>query len=144
MVGKYTELSDAYLSVIKALQHACLAASRRLRIDWIEASNLEETTAQEDPTAHTGAPYERAPLRQRAALTCRVLTALSSGCCCADAWSRLRSADGVLVPGGFGSRGVEGKVAAANYARLNDKPYLGICLGLQARAALCCAVHTPP
>ena len=38
---------------------------------------------------------------------------------------------GVLVPGGFGIRGVEGKIAAANWARTNDKPYLGICLGLQ-------------
>ena len=38
---------------------------------------------------------------------------------------------GVLVPGGFGTRGVEGKIAAAHWARTNDKPYLGICLGLQ-------------
>ena len=49
----------------------------------------------------------------------------------ADAWARLRSADGVLVPGGFGGRGVEGKILAAHYARTNDVPYLGICLGMQ-------------
>lgn len=40
-------------------------------------------------------------------------------------------ASGILVPGGFGSRGVEGMIAAANWARLNKKPYLGICLGFQ-------------
>lgn len=54
MVGKYTDLSDAYLSVIKALQHACLAANRRLQIDWVEASHLEEGTKAEDAAAHTG------------------------------------------------------------------------------------------
>ena len=43
----------------------------------------------------------------------------------------LESADGILVPGGFGNRGVEGKIAAANYARVNEVPYLGVCLGLQ-------------
>jgi CTP synthase len=41
------------------------------------------------------------------------------------------SVDGLLVPGGFGSRGIEGKIAAAEYALANDKPYLGLCLGLQ-------------
>jgi hypothetical protein len=44
---------------------------------------------------------------------------------------QLRAADGVLVPGGFGGRGVEGKIAAAHYARTNKVPYLGICLGMQ-------------
>eukprot|EP00887_Chlorella_sp_A99_P007532 scaffold2.g7532.t1 len=101
MVGKYTDLSDAYLSVTKALQHACLGANRRLQVDWVEASNLEEGTQTEDAAA-----YE-------------------------DAWAKLRGADGILVPGGFGNRGVEGKVLAAQYARTNDKPYLGICLGMQ-------------
>lgn len=101
MVGKYTELSDAYLSVIKALQHACLAATRRLQVDWVEAQHLEEGTNEEDPEAHAGA------------------------------WAKLHGADGILVPGGFGNRGVEGKILAANYARVNDKPYLGICLGMQ-------------
>jgi CTP synthase len=57
----------------------------------------------------------------------------------AHSWRKLREADGILVPGGFGSRGVEGKILAANYARLNKKPYLGICLGMQVRlgAARC-------
>ncbi len=44
---------------------------------------------------------------------------------------QLRAADGVLVPGGFGNRGVEGKILAAQYARENKVPYLGICLGMQ-------------
>ncbi|MED5566379.1 MAG: CTP synthase (glutamine hydrolyzing) [Candidatus Thermoplasmatota archaeon] len=98
MVGKYTDLSDAYLSVIKSLQHAAMAVDRKLVIDWIEASHLEEDWAAEDHEA---------------------------------AWAALRKADGVLVPGGFGDRGVEGKIRAAHYARTEDVPYLGICLGLQ-------------
>jgi CTP synthase len=98
MVGKYTDLSDAYLSVIKALQHAAMAANRKLVIDWLEAEHLEPGS---DADAHDAA------------------------------WAMLRGADGVLVPGGFGARGVEGKILAAEHARTNDVPYLGICLGLQ-------------
>ena len=101
MVGKYTDLSDAYLSVIKALQHAAMAANRKLTIDWLEAGELEH-----------GVPDDVH----------------------ADAWKRLRAADGILVPGGFGHRGVEGKILAASYARTNGVPYFGICLGLQVAA----------
>lgn len=54
MVGKYTDLSDAYLSVTKALQHACMAANRKLKLEWVEASNLEESTRGEDATAYEG------------------------------------------------------------------------------------------
>jgi CTP synthase len=46
-------------------------------------------------------------------------------------WKELETADGVIVPGGFGSRGIEGKIAAARYARENKVPYLGLCLGMQ-------------
>ena len=98
MVGKYTDLSDAYLSVIKSLQHAAMAVDRKLVIDWIEASHLEEDWEKKQHD---------------------------------DAWKYLRDADGVLVPGGFGDRGIEGKILAAHYARTNNVPYLGICLGLQ-------------
>ena len=98
MVGKYTDLSDAYLSVIKSLQHAAMAVDRKLVIDWIEASHLEEGW---EATEH------------------------------ASAWELLRRAGGILVPGGFGDRGVEGKILAANHARVESVPYLGICLGLQ-------------
>ena len=69
---------------------------------WVEASDLEEAAKTDNPKAWQ------------------------------QAWDRLRDSDGVLVPGGFGSRGVEGMMLAANYARVNAKPYLGICLGMQA------------
>ncbi|RAH16794.1 MAG: hypothetical protein CMB58_002850 [Methanobacteriota archaeon] len=98
MVGKYTGLSDSYLSVIKALQHSAFAVDRKLVIDWIESTDLDPNDVTENH---------------------------------AEAWDVLRAADGILVPGGFGSRGVEGKIAAANYARTNNVPYLGVCLGLQ-------------
>jgi hypothetical protein len=52
MVGKYTNLSDAYLSVIKSLQHACLAANRKLDILWVEASHLEPQTEKDEPEAY--------------------------------------------------------------------------------------------
>ena len=100
-VGKYTGLSDSYLSVIKALQHSSYAVGRKLVIDWIESADLDDQTASADPEAH------------------------------AAAWELLKGADGVLVPGGFGIRGIEGKIKAAEYARKNDVPYLGVCLGLQ-------------
>ena len=98
MVGKYTGLSDSYLSVIKALQHSAFAVGRKLQIDWIESTDLD--------------PNDRTDNQE-------------------EAWEVLESADGILVPGGFGNRGVEGKIAAANYARVNEVPYLGVCLGLQ-------------
>lgn len=101
MVGKYTGLSDAYLSVIKSLQHACMGARLKLNLEWVEASLLEDETKREDPQKH------------------------------ADSWAKLRAAAGILVPGGFGTRGVEGKILAANFARTNKVPYLGICLGMQ-------------
>ena len=101
MVGKYTGLSDSYLSVTKALNHASFAASRKLVIEWIEASNLENEVEKSDPDLY------------------------------ADSWRRLKDADGVLVPGGFGDRGVEGKILAVEYARKSSTPFLGICLGLQ-------------
>lgn len=96
MVGKYTGLSDSYLSVIKALQHSSFEVGRKLVIDWIEASDLENS------------PYKDN-----------------------QAWNLLTQADGILVPGGFGDRGIEGKILAAGHARENGIPYLGVCLGLQ-------------
>ena len=98
MVGKYTGLSDSYLSVIKALQHSAFTVDRKLVIDWIESTDLDPHNVTEKHD---------------------------------EAWELLRAADGILVPGGFGNRGVEGKIAAANYARVNNVPYLGVCLGLQ-------------
>ena len=96
MVGKYTDLSDSYLSVIKALTHSGIHCKRSVNIVWIEASDLE-------PTNHNSEV----------------------------AFKKLEQVDGVVVPGGFGNRGVEGKIIAAKYCRENKKPYLGICLGMQ-------------
>ncbi|CAD6230586.1 unnamed protein product [Miscanthus lutarioriparius] len=101
MVGKYTGLSDSYLSVIKALLHASVAMKRKLVVEWVPSCDLEDSSAKETPEAHK------------------------------KAWKLLKGADGVLVPGGFGDRGVQGKILAAKYARENNVPYLGICLGMQ-------------
>ncbi|XP_073110654.1 uncharacterized protein [Elaeis guineensis] len=101
MVGKYTGLPDSYLSVLKALLHASIACHQKLVVDWVPASDLEDTTEKEAPNL-----YEKA-------------------------WSLLKGADGILVPGGFGDRGVQGKILAAKYARENNIPFLGICLGMQ-------------
>ena len=101
VVGKYTGLGDSYLSVTKALMHSSIACDRKLKILWIEAEDLEEESKQANEDKYD------------------------------EAWAKLKRADGVLVPGGFGGRGVEGKMCAAKYARENEIPYLGICLGMQ-------------
>ncbi len=90
MVGKYVELHDAYLSVREALYHAGLRHDVAVKIDWINAEEIERHGVE-----------------------------------------RLNDLDGIVVPGGFGYRGIEGKVAAARFARENRVPYLGLCLGLQ-------------
>ena len=112
VVGKYTDLSDAYLSVSKALQHASFAAERKLKIVWIEAADLADETMTSEPAAH------------------------------AEAWAKLKGADGILVPGGFGDRGVEGKIAAVRYARESKVPFFGICLGFQVPLLL--TLREPP
>lgn len=103
LVGKYTRLEDAYASVSKSLQHAAIQAGYRLNIKFIEACNLERATKQDNPVLYH------------------------------EAWQSLCSADGILVPGGFGQRGIEGKIRACQWAREKKKPFLGICLGLQVR-----------
>jgi CTP synthase len=101
MVGKYVEFQDSYLSVIKALEHAAMKCRRKLVIKWVDSEQLEPHYQNTDP-----AKFHKA-------------------------WHDLCTADGVLVPGGFGIRGTEGMVAAAKWARQNKRPYLGICLGMQ-------------
>ena len=91
LVGKYVRMRDAYLSVAEALRHGGFDNEVRTVIDWIEAEDVTEDTAEQ----------------------------------------LLKGADGILVPGGFGERGVEGKILTAKYARKHDVPYLGICLGMQ-------------
>lgn len=89
VVGKYSELQDAYKSIYEALYHGGYAAGRE-----VEAVKLAAEEIERDPSV-------------------------------------LDSVDGVLIPGGFGSRGMEGKICAVRYARENGIPFLGICLGLQ-------------
>ncbi|KAG0279217.1 CTP synthase ura7 [Linnemannia exigua] len=101
LVGKYTNLQDSYASVVKALEHASLNCRKKLVMKWVEASDLEPEARSANPVKYH------------------------------EAWQDLCSAQGILVPGGFGNRGVEGKIAAAKWAREQKVPYLGICLGLQ-------------
>jgi len=96
LVGKYTGLDDAYLSVIESLKIACYHNNRKLELIWVNSEKLEKKDKK--------------------------------------TWDLLKKADGMIVPGGFGLRGVEGKVMAAKYAREKNVPYLGICLGLQIMA----------
>lgn len=102
LVGKYTRLEDSYASVSKSLQHASIQAGYKLNLKFIEACNLERAMKQENPVLYH------------------------------EAWQMLCKSDGILVPGGFGQRGIEGKIRACQWAREKRKPFLGICLGLQA------------
>eukprot|EP00978_Attheya_sp_CCMP212_P031123 scaffold116454_cov47-Attheya_sp.AAC.1 len=94
---------DQDLSVVKALTHSAIATRQRLRIEWIVASDLSG-----DDEGEVGDEASK------------------------SAWDRLKKCDGIVVPGGFGTRGFEGKIAATKYARESKTPFLGICLGMQA------------
>lgn len=101
LVGKYTKLEDSYASITKALQHASIEVGYKLELKYIEACNLEEAKKKTHPVIYH------------------------------EAWQQLCQCDGVIVPGGFGKRGLEGKIEACRWCRTNNKPFLGICLGLQ-------------
>ncbi|GAA5897079.1 hypothetical protein JCM5296_004289 [Sporobolomyces johnsonii] len=101
LVGKYTSLQDSYTSVVKSLEHASMQCGRKLNITWVEASDLEPEAQHERPKEFHAA------------------------------WQAVCTANGILVPGGFGVRGTEGMIAAAKWAREKKVPYLGICLGFQ-------------
>ncbi|PSS28159.1 hypothetical protein M430DRAFT_47204 [Amorphotheca resinae ATCC 22711] len=101
LVGKYTNLHDSYLSVIKSLEHSAMRCGKKLNLIWVDASNLEDQAKLDNP-----AEFHKA-------------------------WHEVCTADGILVPGGFGHRGTEGMIQAAKWARENKIPYLGICLGMQ-------------
>lgn len=96
IVGKYVQLSDAYLSVVEALRHAAITTRGELHIRWINSEELETEPAE----------------------------------------IHLKGVDAIVVPGGFGSRGVDGKIAAIKYARERQIPFLGLCLGMQ-----CCVIE---
>ena len=91
LVGKYTALHDAYISVVEALKHGGIPNHTTVNIEWIDS----ETVTQEN------------------------VDELLSG------------VDGILVPGGFGDRGIDGMLFAIQYARTKEIPYLGLCLGMQ-------------
>ncbi|KAB5572319.1 putative CTP synthase [Coniochaeta sp. 2T2.1] len=101
LVGKYISLPDAYISVSKALEHAAMHCRKKVELRWVDASHLEKETQQKSP-----ADFEAA-------------------------WKSVRTANGVLVPGGFGNRATEGMIEAIKYARTEKVPFLGICLGMQ-------------
>lgn len=106
LIGKYTGLQDSYLSVIKSLKHAAIACSAKLDLQWVEATQLEKV----DETGNDKTQSQEY----------------------IEAWKKVEEANGVIVPGGFGSRGFLGKTLAAEYCRVNKTPYLGVCLGFQA------------
>ena len=91
VVGKYVDHQDAYKSVGEALKHGGLRQRTRVRLKWLESSDVER-----------------------------------------DGAKALEGVDGILVPGGFGDRGFEGKVLTSKHARATGVPYFGICYGMQA------------
>ncbi|PNY23166.1 CTP synthase [Tolypocladium capitatum] len=101
LVGKYVELPDAYLSVTKSLEHSAMRCGRKLNLTWVDSEQLEDKTQKTDPVAF----YK--------------------------AWHEVSTSAGIIVPGGFGARGTEGMIKAAQWARERKTPYLGICLGMQ-------------
>ncbi|MEL7037517.1 MAG: CTP synthase [Cyanobacteria bacterium J06592_8] len=91
IVGKYIQLSDAYLSVVEALRHAAIEIGVELNIRWVNSEEVQSSSIA----------------------------------------SVLENIDGIIVPGGFGIRGIDGKIAAIQYAREQNIPFLGLCLGMQ-------------
>ncbi len=91
ILGKYTTLPDAYLSVVQALKHSTRYLGVKLNLKWIESDNVNSNNVDEV----------------------------------------LKGTEGLLVPGGFGARGIEGMIEGIRWARKNNIPFLGLCLGLQ-------------
>ena len=92
IAGKYTKLSDAYISVVESIKHAGYEHNAKTEIKWINSEDCVD--------------YDK----------CK---------------EYLKDVNGVIVPGGFGIRGIEGKLNVIKYARENNLPFLGICLGMQ-------------
>ena len=109
LVGKYIAIRDAYKSIYEALQHAGMANGCKVEVVPIEAEEFEKKMCH----AEKRRCGEHKKLRASASPR------------------EIKDIDGILVPGGFGARGVEGKIAAIRYARENNIPFLGICLGMQ-------------
>ena len=91
ITGKYTSVRDSYASIINALEHTGIVLGCKVKIKWIETTNINDENVAE----------------------------------------HLDGVDGIIVPGGFGTRGAEGKISCIKYARENNLPYLGLCFGFQ-------------
>ncbi|KAF7555333.1 hypothetical protein G7Z17_g2245 [Cylindrodendrum hubeiense] len=102
LVGKYVDTPDAYMSVTKALEHSAMRVGRNLNLMWIDSEHLENEMQTASPVKFH------------------------------KAWHQLNTASGLIVPGGFGNRGVKGMMLATKWARENGTPFLGVCLGFQA------------
>ena len=122
LVAKYVGNEDTYICVTEALKSACAYNKVNLDLVWVNAEEL---------AGERSASSADALLAHRTLSTARSATPASSHSI-SPASSLLGDLDGIVVPGGFGARGVEGKIAAATYALEKDVPYLGLCLGLQA------------
>ena len=92
MCGKYTELPDAYKSILEAFVHSGVENNSSVNVNWVNTEKIHNDD---------------------------------------DATKAFTNVDGILIPGGFGSRGSEGKILTSKFARENKVPFLGICLGLQ-------------
>ena len=104
VTGKYTSIRDAYASIDKALEHCSAYAGGngcRIHIEWIDTSEIWPSNVTD--------PQERQHYVAQ----------------------RLKGLHGIIVPGGFGNRGIEGKIECVRYARMHKVPFLGICLGFQ-------------
>ena len=91
LVGKYTQLHDAYISVVEALKHGAVANRAQVHIKWVDSETVTSENVDE----------------------------------------KLGDVSGILVPGGFGDRGIDGMICAIRYAREHQVPFLGLCLGMQ-------------
>jgi CTP synthase len=89
--GKYTNVHDSYMSILKALEHTAPYMDARVNVKWIETTDIDKNNVAE----------------------------------------KMKGIDGLIVPGGFGTRGVEGKIECVRYSRENGIPFLGLCLGFQ-------------
>ena len=92
IAGKYTKLSDAYISVVESLKHAGYQKEAQIDIQWIASDDCTDAKTTKEA---------------------------------------MKDIDGVVIPGGFGVRGIEGKLNVIKYARENNIPFLGLCLGMQ-------------
>ena len=93
IIGKYTNVHDSYLSIIKALEHTTPYLGSKVKIKWMESTDIEDGKIKVEEA--------------------------------------LKDVNGIIVPGGFGKRGIQGKIDVIRYARENKIPFLGLCLGMQ-------------